>query len=713
MAINDIVQTIAEARVDARSLSEFVFKPAGFKVTRRLAPPIDTLQFYIDKLDTTVATIPNIVNEAINNTAVEGGVLADTFVTATAKTGGVARTQRDKNSDVVSVKDFGAKGDGVTDDTAAFFAAIEYGNTQLQGTTIFIPTGVYVIRTSLPPITTPISWKGQSRRNTILEFKHANGFSFELLDYYSAYTACIISDLYLTTNANGLYTAIKYTGASAIGSRDQSLIIERCGISSERAIKKGDISGRNEWLLCVHLVGTQQAVIRDCHLRGADFRVSGNHVLLPDYDTDTKSYGIYLENSTAIRMISVVFIYFHTAIKAIGQTEGIHIDLCSAAAVDNGVVFDELISPCNNHYITDSHFACSLVGLAIEAGTNRPPIANYISNCFFLERLSTVDKPKYTALRLYVEKSNINTVTVQSNTTFTPDVTALEILNANNIVDNFTVHNATNLFDVKFNGNNLDLVQASNIVQTGIVGTKIANGKALILIDDTDGLGGKLHRAFKHTFHTIADKQILQMREDNLRLGDTGAFEIYMRGGAYTSAFDARILCSGGSSSTNGQGMLAITSDALTVNNKLLPSLDDSAILGSSGKRWQNIYAATSVISTSDVDLKTTFLDVQESEISAAIKIKKIIGKYKFKSAIDSKGDDARYHFGVGAQIVGQIMRDEGLDPAEYGFYCYDEWGATDEVRDTYGNIISEAVSAGSRYGIRYDELIMFILAAI
>lgn len=44
----------------------------------------------------------------------------DTGITVTAKEGGVARTQAEKNSDTISVKDIGAVGDGVTNDTPAF-----------------------------------------------------------------------------------------------------------------------------------------------------------------------------------------------------------------------------------------------------------------------------------------------------------------------------------------------------------------------------------------------------------------------------------------------------------------------------------------------------------------------------------------------------------------------------------------------------------------
>lgn len=54
--------------------------------------------------------------------------------------GAVSRTAQDKLSDQVSVKDFGAKGDGVTDDTAAVLAAVNSGAKR-----ILWPRGKYLL----------------------------------------------------------------------------------------------------------------------------------------------------------------------------------------------------------------------------------------------------------------------------------------------------------------------------------------------------------------------------------------------------------------------------------------------------------------------------------------------------------------------------------------------------------------------------------------
>ena len=65
-------------------------------------------------------------------------------------TGAVARTVQDKARESVSVKDFGAIGDGVTDDTAAIQALINYvynSGSTLQKGRVFFPTGTYLVST--------------------------------------------------------------------------------------------------------------------------------------------------------------------------------------------------------------------------------------------------------------------------------------------------------------------------------------------------------------------------------------------------------------------------------------------------------------------------------------------------------------------------------------------------------------------------------------
>jgi polygalacturonase len=59
----------------------------------------------------------------------------------------VPRTIQDKEREAVSVKDFGAKGDGVTDDTAKLQSAINYAAT--TGAKIFFPLGTYIINAPL------------------------------------------------------------------------------------------------------------------------------------------------------------------------------------------------------------------------------------------------------------------------------------------------------------------------------------------------------------------------------------------------------------------------------------------------------------------------------------------------------------------------------------------------------------------------------------
>jgi len=87
-------------------------------------------------------------------------------------TGAVTRTVQDKLRETISVKDFGAKGDGVNDDTAEIQAAINaaatFGSASNQGATLFFPSGKYLISSTIDlPGAQYVSLIGEGRSSVI------------------------------------------------------------------------------------------------------------------------------------------------------------------------------------------------------------------------------------------------------------------------------------------------------------------------------------------------------------------------------------------------------------------------------------------------------------------------------------------------------------------------------------------------------------------
>ena len=145
------------------------------------------------------------------------------------------------------------------------------------------------------------------------------------------------------------------------------------------------------------------------------------------------------------------------------------------------------------------------------------------------------------------------------------------------------------------------------------------------------------------------------------------------------------------------------------------PFSDNAYTIGDATHRPTEIFAVNGTINTSDERLKTPIEDITEAERKAALEIKSNIGKYKFLDAIESKGDDARIHWGVGAQTVKSIMEKHGLDAFKYSLLCLDEWYEIDGVivePDIDGTYQDDAVRM-DRYGVRYSELMCFIISAL
>lgn len=154
--------------------------------------------------------------------------------------------------------------------------------------------------------------------------------------------------------------------------------------------------------------------------------------------------------------------------------------------------------------------------------------------------------------------------------------------------------------------------------------------------------------------------------------------------------------------------------------NVAYPGVDSAVSLGNGSFRWTQLYAKTGAIDTSDEREKTSIVDPDDALMRAWSKVNFRV--FKFKEALERKGEDARLHVGVIAQQVIEAFASEGLDATRYGLLCYDKWEDEyedvtvvdqPEVTDEDGNITTPEVShvehrlvtpAGDRYGIRYEE---------
>jgi len=173
----------------------------------------------------------------------------------------------------------------------------------------------------------------------------------------------------------------------------------------------------------------------------------------------------------------------------------------------------------------------------------------------------------------------------------------------------------------------------------------------------------------------------------------------------------------------------------LTSTGVLRPATDNTQTLGAAANRWSTVFAGTGTINTSDEREKQDIAALDEAEQRVAVALKGLVKKFRFRDAVAEKGESARIHIGVIAQEVIAAFSSEGLDPMRYGIICYDEWDEqviehqalydyrpTGEINEGCEEIYSrtmvreartEVRPAGNRYGVRHDELLAFIIAAM
>jgi len=212
-----------------------------------------------------------------------------------------------------------------------------------------------------------------------------------------------------------------------------------------------------------------------------------------------------------------------------------------------------------------------------------------------------------------------------------------------------------------------------------------------------------------------SDDNAIALREDGLiaasrwsgnaaffnRTANDGAIVVFNKDGATVGSIGT----SGGrvyfaDDATNGI-TFSSSSAIMWPSNSSGGVVDNTMDIGSSSYRFDDIYATNGTIQTSDANEKQDIAELTDAEQRVAVAAKGLLRKFRWKDAVAEKGDEARTHFGIIAQDLQAAFAAEGLDAGDYAMFISSTW--TDE----------ETGEERTRMGVRYSELLAFIIAAI
>ncbi len=237
-------------------------------------------------------------------------------------TGAVTRTVESKLMESVSVKDFGAVGDGVVDDTAAIQAAIDaayaiassqitlsYDNIRTGGIVVYLPTGRYNV-TSTINLKDDVGLRGAGRLSSVIvssydgpilrnsTFYNYNLFGMSLSDFTIIGDATKTNQVGISIlrDTEGTYSNILIHGCGSHGfllrqcvsTTLQKIEVLRCG---GNGLVLED--GTNSWAdLTPNDYPTNACSISDCHFYGND----GAGIYLGLLGVNTSSNGNVFSN---------------------------------------------------------------------------------------------------------------------------------------------------------------------------------------------------------------------------------------------------------------------------------------------------------------------------------------------------------------------------------------------------------------------------------
>lgn len=190
----------------------------------------------------------------------------DLLATQQIGAGAAVRTQREKNEDLFTAKDYGAAGDGTADDTASVGYAIQRA-ISLGKKSIRFPAGRYrltaKVTATLPGIKGfAIEGEGMGITEFLVDYASGNGFEFvaDPGNYWldvDQHAAIRLANLSIVTNRVDVGTGVKIDGGSEAGRPPQACVFDHVEF-------RGATSFQHAFTTCVDLLDTASTQFIGC-----------------------------------------------------------------------------------------------------------------------------------------------------------------------------------------------------------------------------------------------------------------------------------------------------------------------------------------------------------------------------------------------------------------------------------------------------------------
>lgn len=343
--------------------------------------------------------------------------------------GAVTRTLQSRFEDFVSVKDFGAVGDGVTDDTAAFQAAF---NSTAAG--IFVPAGTYSLNLQLTLTGRAISIVGEGVGVSILRWKTGSVSSGLLVTQNQDIYTTTIELLSFLTELVAVGTAIEIDGSGQNSGGQVADRVKTRASLTDLEMRGATSQETDGWSRGIVYNNTTNTKTTRCLVIGV---FSGTQ------DNITALSGIRFEGALSPVDHSVLqcYVYFTgVAIDALNTVEGLFVAHCLLIADSIGIkwVDDSGVPPLlsvNNTHIS-AYVACISATRLSQA---------VIANCLFYSRVNAVAPTIGIDFVESVQQCIIHSNTFVNTSGF--DMTSINIgafpSNTNNIIHGNLFQNGT------------------------------------------------------------------------------------------------------------------------------------------------------------------------------------------------------------------------------------------------------------------------------